>query len=120
MKKNEPILRLSNTDLEFSLANQETAVFNVLTQMQNTKNNAEQNSMNRQTQMADVDNALREAERVYKLNKKLYDEKVIGRQEYESSLNLYNYQVARKKLRGYFETGRNLHEIAGWPIEGIL
>ncbi|MEO6730191.1 MAG: HlyD family efflux transporter periplasmic adaptor subunit [Ferruginibacter sp.] len=98
MKKNEPILRLSNTDLELSLANQETAVFNVLTQMQNTKNNAEQNSMNRQTQMADVDNALREAERVYKVNKKLYDQKVIGRQEYESSLNLYTYQVARKKL----------------------
>lgn len=98
MKKNEPILRLSNTDLELSLANQETAVFNVLTQMQNTKNNAEQNSMNRQTQMADVDNALKEAERVYKVNKKLYDEKVIGKQEYESSLNLYNYQVARRKM----------------------
>lgn len=100
MKKNEPILRLSNTDLELSLANQETAVFNVLTQMQNTKNNAEQNSMNRQTQMADVDNALTEAERVYNVNKKLYSEKVIGRQEYESSLNLYNYQVARRKLAG--------------------
>ncbi len=98
MKKNEPILRLSNTDLELSLANQETAVFNVLTQMQNTKNNAEQNSMNRQTQMADVDNALKEAERVYRLNKKLYQEKVIGRQEFESSENLYHYQVARKKL----------------------
>jgi HlyD family secretion protein len=98
MKKNEPILRLSNTDLELSLANQETSVFNVLTQMQNTKNIAEQNSINRQTQMADVDNALREAERVFKVNKKLFDEKVIARQEYESSLNLYNYQVARKKL----------------------
>jgi len=98
MKKDQPILRLSNTDLELSLANQETAVFNVLTQMQNTKNVAEQNSMNRQTQMADVDNSLKEAERVYKVNKKLYDEKVIGRQEYESSLNLYNYQVAKRKL----------------------
>ncbi|MEP7110123.1 MAG: HlyD family efflux transporter periplasmic adaptor subunit [Ferruginibacter sp.] len=98
MKKNEPILRLSNTDLELSLANQETAVFNVLTQMQNTKNIAEQNSMNRQTQMADVDNALKEAERVYKVNKKLYDQKVIGKQEYESSLNLYNYQVTRRKM----------------------
>lgn len=98
MKKNEPILRLSNTDLELSLANQETSVFNVLTQMQNTKNNAEQNSMNRQTQMADVDNALTEAERLYKVNKKLYDQKVIGKQEYESSLNLYNYQVKRRKL----------------------
>jgi HlyD family secretion protein len=98
VKKGEPILRLSNTDLELSLANQETSVFNVLTQMQNTKNNAEQNSMNRQTQMADVDNALTEAQRLYNLNKKLYDQKVIGRQEYESSLNLYNYQVKRKKL----------------------
>src|SRR6187397_326913 len=38
LKKGEPILRLSNTDLELSLANQETAVFEVLTQMQNTKN----------------------------------------------------------------------------------
>jgi HlyD family secretion protein len=98
MKKDQPILRLSNTDLELSLANQETAVFDVLTQMQNTKNIAEQNSMNRQTQMADVDNALKEAERVYNVNKKLYAQKVIGKQEYESSLNLYNYQVGRRKL----------------------
>jgi HlyD family secretion protein len=98
LKKGQPILRLSNTDLELSLANQETAVFDVLTQMQNTKNIAEQNSMNRQTQMADVDNALKEAERVYDVNKKLYAQKVIGKQEYESSLNLYNYQVGRKKL----------------------
>jgi HlyD family secretion protein len=98
MKKDQPILRLSNTDLELSLANQETAVFNVLTQMQNTKNIAEQNSMNRQTQMADVDNSLKESERVYNVNKKLYEQKVIGKQEYESSLNLYNYQVAKRKL----------------------
>ncbi|MEJ7586143.1 MAG: HlyD family efflux transporter periplasmic adaptor subunit [Ferruginibacter sp.] len=98
LKKGQPILRLSNTDLELNLANQETAVFDVLTQMQNTKNVAEQNSMNRQTQMADVDNALKEAERVFNVNKKLYAQKVIGRQEYESSLNLYNYQVGRRKL----------------------
>ena len=34
MKKGEPILRLSNTDLELSLVNQETSVYNLLTQMQ--------------------------------------------------------------------------------------
>ena len=69
MKKGQPILRLSNTDLELQLANQETQVFNVLTQMQISKNNAEQNSINRQNQDAEVDNALKEAERVYNLNK---------------------------------------------------
>jgi HlyD family secretion protein len=98
MKKDQPILRLSNTDLELQLANQETQVFNVLTQMQISKNNAEQNSINRQNQDADVDNALKEAERVYNLNKKLYEQKVIGSQEFQSSKNLYEYQLRRKKL----------------------
>ncbi|MBX9781785.1 MAG: efflux RND transporter periplasmic adaptor subunit [Chitinophagaceae bacterium] len=98
MKKDQPILRLSNTDLELQLANQETQVFNVLTQMQIAKNNVEQNSISRQNQDADVDNALKEAERVYNLNKKLYDQKVIGSQDYQSSKNLYEYQLRRKKL----------------------
>ncbi|MBU0696020.1 MAG: HlyD family efflux transporter periplasmic adaptor subunit [Bacteroidetes bacterium] len=98
MKKGQPILRLSNTDLELQLANQETQVFNVLTQMQISKNNAEQNSINRQNQDAEVDNALKEAERVYNLNKKLYADRVIGSQEFNSSKNLYEYQVRRKKL----------------------
>ena len=98
MKKGQPILRLSNTDLELQLANQETQVFNVLTQMQISKNNSEQNSINRQNQDAEVDNALKEAERVYNLNKKLYADRVIGSQEFNSSKNLYDYQMRRKKL----------------------
>jgi HlyD family secretion protein len=98
LKKGQPIMRLSNTDLELSLANQETAVFDVLTQMQNTKNNAVQNTIQQLNQKAEVENALTEAERVYKLNKHLYDEKVIGLQEYKASENNYNYQLSRKKL----------------------
>jgi HlyD family secretion protein len=98
MKAGQPILRLSNTDLELQLANQETQVFNVLTQMQISKNNSDQNSINRQNQDAEVDNALKEAERLYNVNKKLYDKKVIGLQEFQSSKNLYEYQVRRKKL----------------------
>jgi HlyD family secretion protein len=98
MTKGQPILRLSNTDLELSLANQETAVFQVLTQMQNTKNNAVQNSILQLNQKAEVDNAFAEAKRVYELNKQLYEEKVIGKQEYQQSENNYTYQVNRKKL----------------------
>lgn len=98
MVKGQPILRLSNTDLELQLANQETQVFNVLTQMQISKNNSEQNSITRQNQDADVDNALKEAERLYNVNKKMYEKKAIGLQEYQSSKNLFDYQVRRKKL----------------------
>ncbi len=98
VKKNQPILRLSNTDLELSLANQETAVFDVLTQMQNTKNNAVQNTIQQLNQKADVENALAEAERLYKLNKYLYEQKALGAQEFKASEISYTYQVNRKKL----------------------
>lgn len=98
MKKGQPILRLSNTDLELNLVNQETSVFNLLTQMQISRNNATQNTISKLNQMADVENAWKEAERIYRLNKKLYEERVIGSQEFRQSEIAYDYQVKRKKL----------------------
>lgn len=98
LEQGEPILRLSNTDLELSLINQETSVYNLLTQMQISQNAARQNTINRQNQYTDVENNLIEAKRVYDLNKKLYKKGVIARQDYESSENAYNYQVERMEL----------------------
>ncbi|CAN5801865.1 efflux RND transporter periplasmic adaptor subunit [soil metagenome] len=98
MKKGEPILRLSNTDLELSLVNQETSVFNLLTQMQISRNAAQQNTIGKLNQKADVDQAYNEAERLYKLNKHLYEQKVIGSQEFKQAENTYNYNVNRLTL----------------------
>ena len=98
MKKGQPILRLSNTDLELSLVNQETSVFNLLTQMQISRNAAQQNTITKLNQMTDVENTLKEAERVYKLNKQLYEQKAIGLQEFKQSENNYRYQVEKMKL----------------------
>ncbi|KGE15444.1 efflux RND transporter periplasmic adaptor subunit [Sphingobacterium deserti] len=98
LKKGDAIMRLSNTDQELSLVQQETQVLNLLTQTQIARTNAEQVSINNRNQMADVELAHREAERVYKLNQKLYDEKAIGSQEYQKSLNEYNYQKERVNL----------------------
>jgi HlyD family secretion protein len=98
LKRGDAILKLSNSDLELSLANQETAVFDVLTQMQNTRNNSNQNTIQQLNQMAEVENALAEAERLFKLNKHLYEEKAIGSQEFRSAENEYKYQLRRKKL----------------------
>ena len=98
MKKGEPILRLSNTDLELSLVNQETSVYNLLTQMQISQNAARQNTITKLNQMTDVESTLKEAERIYQLNKKLYEEKVIGKQEFKQSENNYNYQLEKKRL----------------------
>ena len=67
VKKGQPILRFSNTDLELSLVNQETSVFNLLTQMQIARNAAQQNTTTKLNQMTDVDNSFKEAERFISL-----------------------------------------------------
>ena len=98
LKKGDPIMRLSNTDLELSLVGQETNVYNNLTQMQIAQTSAQQASIATRNQMAEVENALKEAERVYKLNSYLYEKKAIGSQEYEKAVNDYNYQKERLTL----------------------
>tara|TARA_R110001632_G_scaffold65_6_gene261 strand:+ start:5478 stop:6734 length:1257 start_codon:yes stop_codon:yes gene_type:complete len=98
MKQGQPILRLSNTDLELNLVNQETSVYNLLTQMQISQNAARENTINKLNRKTDVENAFIEANRKYTLNKSLYNEKAIGSQEFEESKNNYNYQKQRLDL----------------------
>lgn len=98
MKKGQPILRLSNTDLQLGLVTQQTNVYNLLTQMQISKNAAEQNTVTKLNQMTDAENQLKEAERVYKLDKDLYQKKAIGLQEYKKAENDYNYSLQKRKL----------------------
>jgi len=98
LKKGDPILKLSNTDVELSLATAENNVYNVQTQMQISQNNAAQNTVNKLQTMADAESAFREAERVYNLDKRLYSQKAIGMQEFMQAENTYNYQLEKKKL----------------------
>lgn len=98
LKKGDPILRLSNTDLELNLSNQMTSVSSMLAQIQFSKVNADQNTVSKLNQMADVESQFKEAERIYNLDKKLYAQKVIGSQEYKQAENNYNYYLQKKEL----------------------
>lgn len=98
MKKGQPILRLSNTDLELGLVTQQTNVYNLLTQMQISRNAAQQNTVNKLNQMTDVESQLKEAERIYNLDKHLYAQKAIGLQEFKQAENNFNYYAQKKDL----------------------
>ncbi|HEV3252392.1 MAG TPA: HlyD family efflux transporter periplasmic adaptor subunit, partial [Puia sp.] len=98
MKKDEPIMRLSNTDVQLNLATQETGVFTLLTQMQLSRINAQQNTVSKLTQMADVESSFKEAERIYNLDKHLYEQKVIGSQELKKAENDYSYYSQKLRL----------------------
>lgn len=98
MKKGQPIVRLSNTNLLMTTMNQQNTVYNTLTQMQINRNAAQQNTVNKLTQMADVESQFKEAERIYNLDKKLYDQKAIGLQEFKKAENDYNYYLTKREL----------------------
>ncbi|HTB26197.1 MAG TPA: HlyD family efflux transporter periplasmic adaptor subunit [Puia sp.] len=98
VKKGDPILRLSNTDLELSLANQQTSVYTLLSNMRLSSVTAQQNTVSKLTSLADVESFYREADRVYTLDKKLYAQKAIGYQEYKQAENNYNYYLQKKQL----------------------
>jgi len=98
MKAGDPILRLSNTDLELNLLSQQSNVYNTLTQMQIARNAAQQNTVTKLNQMTDAESDLKEAERIYNLDKSLYEQKVIGLQEFKKAENDYNHAVEKKKL----------------------
>jgi HlyD family secretion protein len=98
LKKGDPILRLSNTDVELNSANQANTVSSTLAQIQLDRETAEQNTVSKLTNMADVESLFVEAERLYTLDKKLYGEHVIGSQEYQTALNNYNYLLRKRNL----------------------
>ncbi|NWJ49916.1 MAG: HlyD family efflux transporter periplasmic adaptor subunit [Bacteroidetes bacterium] len=98
LKKGQPILRLSNTDLLMTMMSQQNTVYNTLTQMQINTNAAQQNTVSKLNQMADVESMFQEAERVYLMDKQLFEQKVIGVQEFKKAQNDYNYYSRKKKL----------------------
>lgn len=98
LTKGQPILRLSNTDLELSLIGQETQVYNLLAQMQIAQNSSRQNTISKLNQSVDVESELIEAKRIYDMNKKLLTSSTIAQQEFKESENKYNYLLQKQKL----------------------
>ncbi len=99
LKKGEPILKLSNTDLELNLSTSMTGISSMLANMQFAKVNADQNTVSKLQQMADVQSSYIEAERIYTLDKRLYGQKVIGLQEFKQAENNYNYYRQKRDLQ---------------------
>lgn len=99
LKKGDPILRLTNTDVELSSANQANTVSQTLAQIQLDRVTAEQNTVQKLTALADVESFYVEAKRVYELDKKLFAQHVIGSQEFQTAENNYNYFNTKRTLQ---------------------
>jgi HlyD family secretion protein len=70
----------------------------MLMQAQLAEINARQNTVSKQTMMVDMDNALKEAKRVYDLQAKLYESKTIAYQDFQQAKNNYDYYLEKRAL----------------------
>ncbi|MGV3639231.1 MAG: efflux RND transporter periplasmic adaptor subunit [Adhaeribacter sp.] len=98
LRQGQPILALANTDLQLEMVNRETAVFDLINNLQHTRNLMQQNRIQQLNQLADIEYNLTEAKRVYDMNRQLYADKVIPRQEFQQSKNNFDYQVRKRSL----------------------
>ena len=98
LKKGDPIVRLSNKALELSLVTQQTNVYDLLTQIHISRIAAEQNTSSKLNNLTDVESGLSDAERIYFLDKKLYEKKVIGSQEFKKAEHDYLYYQKKKRI----------------------
>lgn len=94
----QAILKLVNTDLQLDFLQRETQAFDLINNLQNARNVLENNKVNRLNQLAEVEFQLKESERVFDMNEKLYKEQLIAKQEYLQYRNNYEFQKRKKHL----------------------
>ncbi len=94
----QAILKLVNTDLQLDFLQRETQAFDLINNLQNARNVLENNKVNRLNQLAEVEFQLKESERVFDMNEKLYKEQLIAKQEYLQYRNNYEFQNRKKHL----------------------
>ena len=85
LKRGDTIMKLSNANLELSLMEQETRIFEAINNLQNTMIGLEQNKFHRQKEIVGIQYQIDQAQRDFARKKSLYQDEVISTKEYEDA-----------------------------------
>lgn len=85
LKAGDTIMKLSNANLELSLMEQETRIFEAINNLQNTMIGLEQNKFIRQKEIVGIQYQIDQAQRDFDRKKSLYTDEVISTKEYEDA-----------------------------------
>lgn len=91
VKKGQPLIQLSNTALSLDFMNRETQIVEQINNLRNTRILLDQNKRNIQEQLLDVGYNYLQQQEQFARDSNLYSEKVISDAEYQTSLNNRNY-----------------------------
>ena len=95
VKKGDVIVRLSNSNLDLQILNAEAELAEKQNLLRNTQVAMQQDRLNNQTEQAQLDMDTQRKQRTYNQNKRLYQEKLISKEDYIKSQE--DYQLSAKK-----------------------
>ena len=93
--RGDVIVRLSNSSLDLQILNAEAELAEKQNLLRNTQVTMQQDRLNNQTEQAQLDMDTQRKQRTFEQNQRLYQEKLIGREDYLQSQE--DYQLAAKK-----------------------
>ena len=95
VKKGDVIVRLSNSNLDLQILNAEAELAEKQNLLRNTQVAMQQDRLNNQTEQAQLDMDTQRKQRTYEQNKRLYQEKLISKEDYLQSQE--DFQLSAKK-----------------------
>ncbi len=98
VKAGDSLLRLTNTNLMLDFMNRETQIVEQINNLRNTRIQMELNERNINEQVLDVEQELHRMERQFKIDTSLYRSEAISRQAFEDSESRYDYLKKKKIL----------------------
>lgn len=93
LKKGDTIMKLANANMELSLMEQETRIFEAINNLQNTKIGLEQNKFRRQSEIVELQYQIDQTKRDFERKEQLYKEEVISDKEFEDAERDYQFTV---------------------------
>lgn len=103
VEQGDPLLRLTNANLMLDFMNRETQIIEQINNLRNTRLQIEQNKRTQTQQLIDADYQYKEAHRQFRIDSVLALDSVIPLSQYEASANNAYYQKQRRDF-----TARNL------------
>lgn len=98
VEEGEPLLRLSNSDLQLRLISSEAQLSEQTSRLQTMRFQMEQNRLDLRQQLAQMDYEIRRLSREHARNEQLYEKELIAESEYEQTKDELEYQQRRRDL----------------------
>lgn len=98
VKKGTPLLRVYNPNAELNYLTQETAIVEQINNLRNIRVSIKNQQLNLDEQLLSIDNAYKNAERQYSIDKRLLKKDVIAKNAYDNSEQEYKFQKERNEV----------------------